>query len=152
VDRNGWLSIDELQVIRAFLEAGVRFLVAGGRAAQFHGRSRPTKDLDLLVETSPENRKALAAALKSLGTDVDPYEFESLSQERPSRGQVCRYPVEFMTAIRGVRFLDAWSDGVEASADGLAFRILSKPHLISSKTGTGRSLDADDVKALQTPG
>jgi hypothetical protein len=151
LDKREWLSIDELHVIRAFLEAGVRFLIAGGRAVQFHGHSRPTKDLDLLVETSPEGGKRLAAALKSLGTDVNPAQFGNLSEDRPARGVVCRYPVEFITTIKGVRFLDAWADGVQtASADGLAFRILSKPHLILSKTNTGRPLDVEDVQALQT--
>jgi hypothetical protein len=147
-----WLSIDELHVIRAFLNAGVRFLITGGRAVQFHGHSRPTKDLDLLVETSPESGRRLTAALKSLGTDVNPAQFENLSEDRPARGVVCRYPVEFITA-KGVRFLDAWADGVRAtSAGGLPLRVLSKPHLILSKTNTGRPLDADEVQALQNPG
>ena len=101
MDKREWLTIDELHVIRAFLDAGVRFLIAGGRAVQFHGHFRPTKDLDLLVETSPEGGKRLTAALKSLGTDVNPAQFGNLSEDRPARGVVCRYPVEFITAIRG---------------------------------------------------
>jgi hypothetical protein len=56
-----------------------------------------------------------------------------------------------MTAIKGVRFLDAWAEGVRASADGLTLRVLSKPHLILSKLNTGRLSDAADVKGLQTP-
>jgi hypothetical protein len=144
-----WLSTDELHVIRAFLHAGVRFLITGGRAVQFHGHFRPTKDLDLLVEATPENGRRLTAALKSLGSDVkDPDQFASLSEDRPAKGAVCRYPVEFITAIKEVRFLDAWADGVQASADGLTFRVLSKPHLILSKLNTGRLVDAADVKAL----
>lgn len=152
MDKREWLSIDELHVIRVFLDAGVLFLITGGRAVQFHGHSRPTKDLDLLVETSLENGKRLTEALKSLGTDADPAQVQNLSEGRPAKGVVCRYPVEFITAIKGVRFLDAWADGVQTTtADGLALRVLSKPHLILSKTNTGRSLDADDVKALQHP-
>jgi hypothetical protein len=151
VDKGDWLSFDELHVVRAFLDAGVRFLVAGGRATQFHGHSRTTRDLDLLVETSPEGVKKLTAALKNLGVKVDPAQFENLSEDRPAKGAVCRYPVEFMTAIKGVRFLDAWANGVQTtSADGLVFRVLSKPHLILSKTNTGRLLDTHDVLALQT--
>jgi hypothetical protein len=147
-----WLSIDELHVIRAFLHAGVRFLITGGRAVQFHGHFRPTKDLDLLVEATPKNGRRLTVALKSLGSDVkEPDQFASLSEDRPAKGVVCRYPVEFITAIKGVRFLDAWADGVQTSADGLALCVLSKPHLILSKLNTVRLLDAADVKALQTP-
>jgi hypothetical protein len=150
VNKRKWLSIDELHVIRIFLDAGVRFLIIGGRAVQFHGHQRLTKDLDLFVEASVENGKRLATALKNLGTDVNPVQFENLSEDRPARCVVCRYPVEFITAIKGVRFLDAWADGVQTtSAGGLPLCILSKPHLILSKTNTGRPLDADDVQALQ---
>jgi hypothetical protein len=108
------------------------------------------KDLDLLVEASAENGKKLAEALRSLGTDVNTAEFESLSEDRPAKGVVCRYPVEFITAIKGVRFQEAWADASETtSGDGLVLRILSKPHLFLSKMNTGRSLDAEDVLALR---
>lgn len=89
-----WLSVDELHVIRAFLDAGVRFLIVGGRAVQFHGHFRPTKDLDLLVDTSPENRKGLIVALKNLGAPFNQDRFEDLSEDRPAKGMVCRYPVD----------------------------------------------------------
>ena len=148
-----WLSADELHVVRAFLNGGVRFLIVGGRAVQFHGHLRLAKDSDLFVETSSENKKRLAAVLKNLGTYVNQHEFENLCEDRRAKGTVCGYPVEFITAINGVRFLDAWADGIQTSVEGLAVRVLSKPHLILSKMNTGRPLDADDVRALQdTPG
>ena len=57
-----WLDPDEREVIRSFQDAGVRFLVVGGRAVQCHGHARPAKDLDLLVEPSAENWRKLQAA------------------------------------------------------------------------------------------
>jgi len=146
-----WLSSDELRVIRAFLDAGVRLVIIGGRAVQFHGHFRPTKDLDLLVEATSENAKRLMVALKSLECKVrDPEQFLNLSEDWRVKCAVCRYPVEFLTAINGVRFLDAWTDSIKTSADDLTLRVLSKPHLISSKLNTGRPSDAADVKALQS--
>jgi hypothetical protein len=35
-----WLDRDEREVVRSFQDAGVRFLVVGGRAVQFHGHAR----------------------------------------------------------------------------------------------------------------
>jgi len=59
-----WLDRDELEVVRSFQDAGVRFVIVGGRAVQFHGHVRPAKDLDLFVEPSAENWPRLQAALR----------------------------------------------------------------------------------------
>jgi hypothetical protein len=59
-----WLDLDELEVIRSFPDAEVRFVIVGGRAVQFHGHARLAKDLDLLVEPSAENWPRLQAALR----------------------------------------------------------------------------------------
>jgi predicted nucleotidyltransferase len=146
---NGWLGADELRVLGAFINAEVRFIIIGGRAVQFHGHKRLTKDLDLLIEASQQNGKKLMEALKSLGTTfTKPEALEKLSEDRRVKGSVCFYPVEYLTAINGVRFVDAWADAVPATVEGVTVHVLSKPHLIVSKQNTGRALDAEDVKAL----
>ena len=143
---NKWLSADELHVLRAFIGAGVRFVIIGGRAVQFHGHNRPTEDLDLLIETSPQNGNRLLEALKSLGTEfTEPDVAEKLSEDRRAKGSVCFYPVEYLTAINAVPFVDAWADAVPATVDCITVHVLSKPHLILSKQNTGRALDAEDV-------
>ena len=40
-----WLDRDELEVVGAVQDSGVRFVIVGERAVQFHGRGRPAKDL-----------------------------------------------------------------------------------------------------------
>ena len=146
---NRWLSADELHVLRAFIDAKVRFVVIGGRAVQFHGHNRPTEDLDLLIEASPQNGKRLLQALKGLGTEfTEPDVAEKLSEDRRAKGSVCFYPVEYLTAINAVRFVDAWADAIPATVDGMTVHVLSKAHLILSKQNTGRVLDDEDVKAL----
>ena len=148
---NHWLNADELYVLQAFVTAGVRFLVIGDRAVQFHGHARPTKDLDLFVERSAANWKRLAAALKSVGTDLKDA-FEDLSANPKAKGIVSFYAVEYLTAIQGVTFPDGWSESVLVTVNDLTVRVLSKPHLILSKQHTGRPVDTDDVKALMMTG
>lgn len=65
--RREWIDAIEIEVVRSFVASGVRFLVTGGRAVQFHGHARPAKDLDLLVEVSDANWMKLAGALRPLG-------------------------------------------------------------------------------------
>ena len=143
-----WLYPDELSVVSSFAEAGVRFIVIGGRAVQFHGRVRPAKDLDLLVEFSAENWAKLAIALRPLNAGVPP--FEGLSQNRKFQAKLNRYPtVEFITAIDGVSFAEAWTECVEATFEGVEFRVLSKAHLIVSKQSRLSPVDVDDIRSLQ---
>lgn len=50
-----------------FLNAeGVRYLVVGGYAVSLHAEPRATKDLDILVNPSPETRLHCSARLPNL--------------------------------------------------------------------------------------
>jgi predicted nucleotidyltransferase len=142
------MDSDEVEVLRSFVACGVRFLVIGGRAVQFHGRFRPAKDLDLLVEFSAINWEKLGWALRPLNASVPP--FDTLSEEKRYQAKLAFYPtVEFLTSIDGVPFEQAWADAVETIVDGVRVRVLSKAHLITSKQSSTRPLDASDITALR---
>ncbi len=46
---------DLVRICRALNDAGTRYVLIGGFAVVAHGASRFTKDIDLLVDDSPEN-------------------------------------------------------------------------------------------------
>ena len=143
-----WLDPDELEVVRAFQCAGVRFLIVGGRAVQFHGHARPAKDLDLLVELSAENWPRLQAALRPLNASVPA--FGELPQARKYQGKLHFYEsVEFLTAVDGVSFVEAWRESITTSFADIQVRVLSKAHLILSKEHSHRQVDLDDIMALE---
>jgi hypothetical protein len=145
-----WLDRDELEVVRSFQDAGVRFVIVGGRAVQFHGHARPAKDLDLLVEPSAENWRKLHVALRPLNASVKA--FEELSPERKYRARLDFYEtVELLTAIDGVSFADAWRESIETNVADIKTRVLSRPHLIVSKQRSSRQIDAADITALEAP-
>lgn len=54
-------------LVGALEAAGVRYLVAGGLAVNAHGYLRFTKDVDLVLQLSPENIVAAFGALEGLG-------------------------------------------------------------------------------------
>jgi hypothetical protein len=142
-----WLDRDELEVVRSFLDAGVRFVIVGGRAIQFHGHLRPAKDLDLLVEQSAENWPRLEAALRPLNAGVPA--FRELSAHRKYHARLRFYEnVELLTAIDGVTFADAWRESIETAFAGFQVRVLSRSHLIVSKLNSSRQIDAEDIEAL----
>ncbi len=58
-------SFDSL--VRALDDASVRYLVAGGLAVNAHGYLRFTKDVDLVLQLTPENIQAAFTALEGIG-------------------------------------------------------------------------------------
>lgn len=57
---------DLLALCRALEREGVRFVLIGGFAVILHGYVRSTKDIDLLVDPSDENIRALKRAMADL--------------------------------------------------------------------------------------
>jgi hypothetical protein len=60
-------TFDPEALLRALVEADVRFVVIGGIAAQVLGSPSLTADLDICYERSRDNLKRLVAALSKLG-------------------------------------------------------------------------------------
>jgi hypothetical protein len=142
-----WLDRDELEVLRWFQDAGVRFVIVGGRAVQLHGHLRRAKDLDLLVEPSTENWTRLKAALRPLNAGVPA--LDELYPHRKYQARLRFYEtVELLTAIDGVSFMGAWREGIETVFAEFHVRVLSRAPLIVSKQHSPRQVDADDMKAL----
>ncbi len=76
-------SPDYEEFIAALNAHGVRYLVVGAHAVAFHARPRATKDLDILLEPSPENAWRALAALRDFfgGADLG-YTVEDLTDPR----------------------------------------------------------------------
>lgn len=61
------LHPDLIDPLTEFANFGVEYLVVGGWAVGVHAEPRYTKDLDLLIGTSPENLERTVTALKAYG-------------------------------------------------------------------------------------
>jgi len=57
------LPPDLVEMLSAFGDTGVRYLVIGGHAVSLHARPRSTKDLDIWLDAAPENIERACAAL-----------------------------------------------------------------------------------------
>ena len=58
------LHPDLIDLLTEFARFGVEFLVVGGWAVGVHSEPRYTKDLDILIGTSPENLGRVVEAMK----------------------------------------------------------------------------------------
>ncbi len=62
---------DFKDLLAAFDEAQVQYLVVGGHAVGFHARPRATKDLDLWIGENRENRLRAVEALRAFLAPAD---------------------------------------------------------------------------------
>ncbi|SRR5579883_1380906 len=63
-------SQDFKELLSAFNEHRVKYLIVGGYAVAVHAQPRATKDLDIFIEPSPDNAKAVFAALAEFGAPL----------------------------------------------------------------------------------
>jgi hypothetical protein len=145
------LSPDYRDILSAFLEERVDYLVVGAYAVASHGLPRATGDLDLWVRSDPENARRLWRALAKFGAPLSELTESELSRPglvfqiglEPSR-------IDILTSIDGVDFGDAWKDRLEIEVDGLCVQVIGRAHLIANKKAVGRPQDLADVARLET--
>jgi hypothetical protein len=138
-------------VFRSFEKHEVRYLVIGGIASVLHGVPRATFDLDILIEPTRENARRLLDALldAGLGTAALTSCEALLSHEITIFKD--RVRIDVQTSTPGLNFREAWERRATMSFQGQSFQVVSKEDLITSKKASGRPVDLEDVKLLETP-
>jgi len=154
-------SPDPLRIFEALERHEVEYLTIGGIAVNAHGHVRNTRDVDILVEWTPENMQRLATALDELDAvlfgvdadlmDVDPRNPDDLLKGvnftlRTSAGGLDLFdPSE----IPGGRpYEEMRPRAVEAVVQGVRVRAVGFDDLIRLKREAGRDRDREDVATL----
>lgn len=141
---------DLKELLRAFNDQGVRYLVVGGYAFGVYAEPRATKDLDLLIRSDKANSQAVFRALTQYGAplgDLSPEDFMDGSTfqigQPPAR-------VDILQQIDGLTFDQAWENRVGGMIDGeVQINVISRDDLIRNKLASGREQDILDVKKLR---
>lgn len=141
---------DLKELLRAFNDHGVKYLIVGGYAFGVHAEPRATKDLDIFIRSDEENSKAVFGALAQYGApleDLAPADFADGTSfqigQPPTR-------IDILQSIDGVSFEAAWANRIEGTIDGqIKAAVISRDDLIRNKLATGREQDILDVKKLR---
>jgi hypothetical protein len=142
---------DLIELLRAFNEHGVKYLIVGGYAFGVHAEPRATKDLDIVIRSDDENGKAVFRALTQYGAPLEkltPSDFMDGTTfqigQPPSR-------IDILQQIDGVTFDEAWENRIEGVIEGeIRAAVISRDDLIRNKLATGREQDILDVKTLRS--
>lgn len=143
------LNEDYRDILRAFADERVRFLLVGAYALAAHGVPRATMDIDLWVEPSAGNARAVLAALARFGAPLHDLTEEDLSQEGTVfQIGVAPRRIDILTGVSGLAFAGAFERSFEVEMDGIRFHLLSLPDLVANKRACGRHRDLADLEAL----
>jgi len=146
-------SQDFKELLSAFNEHRVKYLIVGGYAVAVHAQPRATKDLDLFVQPEAENAKAVYAALAKFGAPLADVKLEDLIDPASFfRMGAAPQMIEIFSQISGVEFNEAWERRVEEVIDertGLKACVISAADFIANKLAAARPQDIADAAAVR---
>jgi len=140
---------DFVDLLRAFSDHKVRFLIVGAYALGVHGRPRATGDLDVWIDPTPQNAEQVMSALRTFGAPMSDITIADFSQP----GIVFQmglppYRIDVLTALSGLSFSEAWPSRTTAAFGTLMVDVIGREAFIVNKRATGRAKDLGDIESL----
>jgi predicted nucleotidyltransferase len=130
---------------------GVKMLMVGGGAVNFHGYQRHSADVDFWIELSDENMEKLKSTLNQMGYELDEFpEKVKKGLQNISIKVSADTELELITKFNpGKTFEQAFECSEETKVNGATVRVLSYEDLIKSKKKAMRPKDLLDIKELE---
>jgi hypothetical protein len=127
----------------------VRYCIIGSHALAYHARPRYTKDIDLLIEASPDNADRIVAALDEFGFGALNLGIEDFS----SKGNIIQLGyepvrIDIITSIKGLDFSEVWRNRVLGTYGNQTVNFIDRQNLIKSKKISNRIQDKADLELL----
>ena len=139
------LNQDFQDILSAFSDAGVEYLLVGAYALSAHGLVRSTGDIDLWVHSTPDNASRVYSALVAFGAPTDKFSIDDFTE--PNAVVQLGVPpirIDILTSVSGVEFDDAWQAKSIVELGGVGVPVMSRAHLIANKKASGRPKDLID--------
>lgn len=140
------------QILKAFEDQNLRYMIVGGYASTFYGVIRSTFDLDLWVDNKANNLEKLYQSFLYLN-----YKEEDSKQaiEALKNNHMIKLPdendlVEIMDdVVCRLDFDKAYERRTEQRINDLKYHIISLDDLIEMKSGSNRYRDLSDAEELK---
>jgi hypothetical protein len=146
------MTDDWLDALDALLHEGARFLIVGAHAMALHGVPRGTQDMDVWIDTTPENAARTWRAFARFGAPLAALGVTEADFMRPGTVIQLGLPpnrIDVLTSLSGLDEFDrAWAGRVDQLTRGRMLPFLGRRELIANKRATGRTKDLADIDAL----
>lgn len=148
--------LDAQRILEELARHGVEFVLVGGMAAQTHGNTRMTNDVDLIPRPDPENLERLAEALRSLDARVLNPGHEDLEVDAAMlpRATIWQFATPhgdidvLHDAPGAVPYGELRERALVIALDEIRIAVAGRDDLIRMKLARGRPVDRADVAAL----
>ncbi len=135
-------------------EQGVKMILVGGGAVNFHGYQRHSADVDFWIKTSSDNMSKLLKVLNNMSYEIDEFPKEVVEGNQNISVKISPYQeLELITNFNpGKTFDEAFKDAETAEIEGYrlaVYKVLSLDDLIMSKAKSKRNKDLLDIMELQ---
>lgn len=143
------MNPDFVELLRAFLDAEVRFLIVGAYALALHGRPRATGDLDVWIDATTDNAARVMRALTSFGAPMA----QISETDFASPGVIYQIGVppgriDILTALSGITFAEAWPARIERPFGDVEAPFIGRDAFVQNKRATGRPRDLGDIEGM----
>lgn len=134
-------------------DGGVAFVIVGGIAVTLHGYVRLTEDVDILIDSSPENVDRLLHSLSDYGEgfarELSPDDFTDEEGAIRIVEETEESQIDIFTRMSGLRYEDLRADAELLAISSHVIPYASKAALIGLKSRSVREKDQLDVQALK---
>ena len=144
------MNPDFVDLLRAFADAEVRFLIVGAYALAVHGRPRATGDLDIWIDATPENAPRVMRALAAFGAPLG--EIAEADFARPGVVYQMGVPpgrIDILTELTALTFEQAWPDRVRRPFGEIEVDFIDRASFLRNKRATGRLRDLSDIEGME---
>lgn len=144
------MNEDFRDLLRAFTDLDVRFLIVGAYAVSAHSEPRATGDLDVWIDPAADNAERAFAALRAFGAPL--HELDAADLSVPGTVFQIGLPprrIDILTSITGVSFPEAWADRTAVEYGGIPCHVIGRDALVANKRLLGRAKDLADLELLE---
>jgi hypothetical protein len=151
--------LDAQRILEELTRHDVDYVLVGGLAAQTHGNTRMTNDVDLIPAPDPRNLNRLAAALRALEARVlnpghEELEIDARMLPRATIWQLAtpHGDIDVLHDAPGAApYPELRERALVISLDAACVPVAGRDDLIRMKLARGRPIDRADVAALTDP-
>jgi hypothetical protein len=138
-----------VEMLRAFRDEQVEYLVIGAHALAVHGHVRATLDIDLWVKPTSDNAARTWRALQRFHAPLSKISMSDFAEPEvlyqigvpPSR-------IDIMTSVTGLDFDAAWPNRIVAAFGDVEALVLGLDDMRIAKRAAGRLKDLADLEEL----
>jgi hypothetical protein len=133
-------------ILELFARHGVRYLIVGGLAFIFHAKPRYTKDIDLWIDSDPDNVRRTNRALEEFGSP------ELLSVDDPDEVLqlgVAPNRIDILRSVVGVPFVEVWPKRIESRYGQAPANFIDLDSLLRIKSSIDHPRHQEDARVLR---